>query len=313
MDVTQIEVLLNKIEHAVKIIQQLKEKEAGYESRIAALTSERDQLLVEKEQLESDREHLAGKVQSLQSEIDQTDQMHAKLEGRIKEILNYLPDEEVIDQPSQHIDSNESITSDVAEIQENEQSNENQQVDTTDNHNGQVKDGSDLEMVNIENDEQRIKEFVTNPEEFENKNLFNESEGESLQGNTVQPQDQNNVSVEDVDAPALDLTGGNNSTDTLFNEDADAGGAMSENSSINEGDQDALTIIDDQAQDFPPAVDDNSGETGSDNPVETSSDSSTNEVSVEFAGTLIDDESGQDLEFSFEDNDTVTDLPRGVL
>jgi chromosome segregation ATPase len=87
MDVQKLELLLKKISQAIKIIQQLKEKEGGYLSEIKALS---DEIVLLKE------ENLSLKNENVQmkKEIQKNNLIHNELENKITEILKFLPEEE---------------------------------------------------------------------------------------------------------------------------------------------------------------------------------------------------------------------------
>ena len=144
MSLNKIELLVEKIDKAVSVINQLKSEKINFIRKIAELESKVKKLEEENLSLK--------KVNELkQKEIDQIDGLYEKLENKIEEILNF--------------------------IEENDNQNS---VSSKEEPKNEVKDTGDKitenRVVLEESEEDRIKKFVS--DDNSSSNLFEEDQEE---------------------------------------------------------------------------------------------------------------------------------------
>src|SRR4030043_1409720 len=90
MEIEKIEILVQKIDHAINIIQGLKDANAEQNKVIVKQKKE-----IEK--IKDDNKKLKDENKKQKDDIDKINELHQKLEDKIQQILQYLPDEEGVD------------------------------------------------------------------------------------------------------------------------------------------------------------------------------------------------------------------------
>jgi hypothetical protein len=138
MDVQKLELLLKKINQAIKTIQILKDKDKQNTLEIKLLKEENTVLKTEND--------------SLKMEIQKNNLIHNELENKITEILKYLPEDDETEQ------KNSAVTF-------NDDNNEQVAIDTVNKVNVQADTGK------LETEEDMLKEFVK--EQKSTNSLFN--------------------------------------------------------------------------------------------------------------------------------------------
>jgi hypothetical protein len=139
MDLQKIELLIKKINQAIKTIQKLKEAEVKYQEEIKRLTNQ-NQKIMEENLLLNER------VGKFEEELQNNNILHKDLENKIVEILKFLPDEDT------------DITANIT-IQEENKTQDNVIVEKS----GDSKPESEEEM---------LKNFVQNQNQDEESSLF---------------------------------------------------------------------------------------------------------------------------------------------
>lgn len=90
MELEKIEILVQKIDHAINVIQGLKD-----------LNAEQNKVIVKQkkeiEKIKEDNKRLKDEYKKQKEEIDKINDLHQRLEDKIQQILQYLPDEEGVD------------------------------------------------------------------------------------------------------------------------------------------------------------------------------------------------------------------------
>lgn len=87
MELDKIELLVNKIDKAINIIQELKNENSRHLEQINRNEEDIKKLSDENKRLRND-------INSKNKEINKTDELHKILEDKIQKILQYLPAEE---------------------------------------------------------------------------------------------------------------------------------------------------------------------------------------------------------------------------
>ena len=102
MELQKLELLLKRVNQAVKTIQKFKETELKYQQEIKKLTDENIKL-------QEENLNLKKEVNIAKQEIQNNNSLYKELEDKIVEILKYLPDDENAEtnsSQSQQVDTN---------------------------------------------------------------------------------------------------------------------------------------------------------------------------------------------------------------
>lgn len=188
MEIEKIEVLVEKIDQAIKIIQQLKNDNKHFVKEIEDYKKEITKLNAENSKLKEENT-------SQKNEIKKTNELHQKLEDKIQQILQYLPDEEEnenIPNVNNKINDKETINSDEISnefINEetpllNEEQNENNNdffEEETFDEVDEVEE--DAENQDEEKDKERLTQLLNEPDKFEKKSLFPSFEDDAINKN----------------------------------------------------------------------------------------------------------------------------------
>jgi len=192
MDIKKIELLIDKVYQAIKIIQKLKENEKKYFTEIENLKNE---IKIEKDNniklqeeisnLNKQIELLKEEKEKLLEEILKNENSNKELEQKIVELLKYLPDEESID--NREIDISEIDIKDKdlykEETKEKKENIEKEKIVSEE----LINESSDIEnKTTIQNkeisipdssiisEEELLKKFISSGSDSISKNLFGE-------------------------------------------------------------------------------------------------------------------------------------------
>ncbi len=144
MDLEKIELLVKKIDQAIKTIKHLKSENNQKTEQI----EEFQKFQKENEKSLEENQKLKDENKALKNEINEITTLHEKLEDKIQEILQYLPDD-------------------------NDDNNVEKKEDTVVIIDSQTQESKKHEK-NDEKDEERLKKFVDKPNDFEKKSLFSD-------------------------------------------------------------------------------------------------------------------------------------------
>lgn len=162
MKLEKIELLVNKIDHAINIIQKLKDINTSQEKQIEKLNKENEKIKEENKKLKE--ENLKQK-----EEIDQTNDLHQRLEEKIQQILQYLPEE----------DNNEIEGNNYKDKSSQQKDKEKEKKKETNKNKEKIEEDKtkvNKEKKYEEKDEERLEKLVNEPEQFEKKSLFTHDE-----------------------------------------------------------------------------------------------------------------------------------------
>ncbi len=109
MSLEKIEILVKKIDLAIKTIHNLKEENSILNIQLENYKKEIEELSIENKQLKNENS-------SLLTEKEKTNDIYMKLENKIEEVLKYLPDEEFSEVNAIDIKTEEEIVTDNIEI-----------------------------------------------------------------------------------------------------------------------------------------------------------------------------------------------------
>lgn len=90
MELEKIEILVQKIDRAINVIKGLKD-----------LNAEQNKVIVKQkkeiEKIKDDNKKLKDEYKKQKEEVDKINDLHQRLEDKIQQILQYLPDEDGVD------------------------------------------------------------------------------------------------------------------------------------------------------------------------------------------------------------------------
>lgn len=146
MKLEKIELLVEKIDHAINVIQKFKDINSSQEKQIEKLSKENEKIKEENKKLKEENK-------KQKDEINKTNDLHQRLEDKIQQILQYLPDDDSI------------------EVKENDKNLQEKSIEEDNKKNKEQEN-----KIEEEKDEYRLEKLVNEPEQFEKKSLFSHEE-----------------------------------------------------------------------------------------------------------------------------------------